>query len=433
MNINEVNFDRYYIWHPYSSITKPLKTYHVVSAKKCKLKLINGKKLIDGMSSWWTVIHGYNHPKINQAIINQIKKVSHVMFGGITHSPAIKLCKKIIKLTPKGLECVFLSDSGSVSIEVALKMALHYWFSKNERKKVKFLSLRGGYHGDTFGALSVCDPKNSMHNIYQGYLPNQEFTNTFDRKFNEKWESGDDLNLVKLIEKHHKKLAAVIIEPIVQGVGGMNFYHKQYLISIKKLCKFYKILLIVDEIATGFGRTGKLFACNYSKITPDILCIGKALTGGAITLAATITKRKVSETICNKKTPEFMHGPTFMANPLSCAASCANLSLIEEGKWIQQVKFIYQEMCKYLYPLIEHSYVKDVRILGAIGVVETKFFVNLENIQNWFVRHGAWIRPFRKLIYLIPPYIISSYELKFLIKLISLSLNDDKNFLYIKN
>ncbi|MDQ1237482.1 MAG: adenosylmethionine--8-amino-7-oxononanoate transaminase [Wigglesworthia glossinidia] len=427
MNINEINFDRHHIWHPYTSMMYPLKTYPVISAKKCLLKLSNGKLLIDGMSSWWTVIHGYNNPKINYAIIKQVRKMSHVMFGGITHFPAIKLCKKLINFAPKPLECIFLSDSGSVAIEVALKMALHYWYAKNKKKNM-FLSLSGGYHGDTLGSISVCDPKCSMHNIYQGYISKQKFMNTFYRNFGDIWQVGDDDNLIKLIEKNYKTLAAVIVEPIVQGIGGMKFYHEQYLISLRKLCDFYKILLILDEIATGFGRTGKIFACDHANIVPDILCIGKALTGGAITLAATLTTRKVSSVICNKQDVSFMHGPTFMGNPLSCAAAYANLKLLEDNTWIDQVKFISYNLLKLLSPLKLHPYVLDVRILGAIGVVETKFFINLENIQKCFVDNGVWIRPFKNLIYLIPPYIISQSEIKKLVNAIFIALNNKKNF-----
>lgn len=427
MNINEINFDRNHIWHPYTSITQPLKTYPVISAKKCNLKLSNGKLLVDGMSSWWTVIHGYNHPKINRAIIKQIKKMSHVMFGGITHIPAVKLCKKIMYFAPKTLESIFLSDSGSVSIEVALKMALHYWNAKNKKKNM-FLSLSGGYHGDTFGAISICDPQSSMHHIYQGYVPKQKFMNVFHRNFGDSWKEGDDKNLIKLIENNHKHLAAVIVEPIVQGIGGMRFYHVQYLITLKELCDFYKILLIIDEIATGFGRTGKLFACNYANIVPDILCIGKALTGGSITLAATLTTQKVSSTICSGKHSSFMHGPTFMANPLSCAAAYANLKLLEDNNWPNQVKFVSHYMSKFLLQLEYHPYVFDIRVLGAIGVVETKFIINLEKIQKCFVSHGVWIRPFKNLIYLIPPYIISKAEIKKLVNAILNALNDKKNF-----
>lgn len=428
MNINEINFDRDHIWHPYTSITKPLKTYPVISAKKCILKLSNKKLLIDGMSSWWTVIHGYNHPKINRAIIKQMKKMSHVMFGGITHIPAIKLCKKIMHFVPKSLESIFLSDSGSVSVEIALKMALHYWYAKNKKKNM-LLSLSGGYHGDTLGAISVCDPKLSMHHIYQGYVPKQKFMSTFHRNFGDSWRTGDDNDLIKLIEKNHKNLAAIIVEPIVQGLGGMRFYHEKYLITLKSLCNFYKILLIVDEIATGFGRTGKIFACNYANISPDILCIGKALTGGAITLAATLTTKKISSVICNSKYSSFMHGPTFMANPLSCAAAYANLKLLEDDNWLNQVKLISYYMLKFLFQLKLHPYVFDVRVLGAIGVVETKFIVNLEKIQKCFVDNGVWIRPFKNLIYLIPPYIISKSEIKKLVNAILCALNDKKNFI----
>ncbi|OQM34332.1 adenosylmethionine--8-amino-7-oxononanoate transaminase [bacterium endosymbiont of Pedicinus badii] len=434
MNFQDIDFDKKHIWHPYTSIKNPLPVYPIVYAKDCYLFLNNGKKLIDGMSSWWSTIHGYNHPIINKAIQNQIKKMSHVMFGGITHQPAIDLCRKLIKIVPKNLECVFLSDSGSVSIEVAIKMALQYWKGKNNTKKNKFFSLKNGYHGDTFGAISVCDPKNSIHDLY--FTKRNLFSNHFlespKRKFGDTWKNTDIFEIEKKIKKYHKEVAALILEPIVQAIGGMNFYHKKYLIKIRELCYKYGILMICDEIATGFGRTGKLFACNYAKISPDILCIGKALTGGTITLAATLTTKKIAYTISNGSTNCFMHGPTFMANPLACASATASLQILENTNWKSLVSKISIELKSGLSKLEKHPMVKNTRVLGSIGVVETKFLINIKNIQKIFVKEGVWIRPFRNIIYLTPPYIISKKNIKKLIIAISKSLDHKKNF-FLKN
>ncbi|WP_367670622.1 adenosylmethionine--8-amino-7-oxononanoate transaminase [Sodalis-like secondary symbiont of Drepanosiphum platanoidis] len=428
MHLNDILFDRKHIWHPYSSITNPLKNYPIISANGFKLTLNNGRKIIDGMSSWWAAIHGYNHPVLNNALIKQIKLMSHVMFGGITHYPAIKLCKNIIKLVPKKLECIFLADSGSVAIEVAIKMVLQYWqLHKNPRKK--FLSFYKGYHGDTFGAMSICDPYNSMHKFYHNFLPKNYFINSLTRGFHEKWKNGDDKDIIFMIEKYNKKIAAVIIEPIVQSAGGMIFYHASYLKTLRELCNYYNIILIFDEIATGFGRTGKLFACNHANISPDIMCIGKALTGGMVTLSATLSSRHIAETISNGPTKCFMHGPTFMGNPLACSAANASLFLLKKENWNLKVSFINKILFSGLISLNKHKRVKNVRVLGAIGVVETFNFINIEKIQKWFVNYGVWIRPFRKLIYLMPPYIINKKSLFILINAISESLDYPEHFL----
>lgn len=428
MQAYDLAFDRRHIWHPYTSMTRPLPTYPVVSADGCELILSDGRRLVDGMSSWWAAIHGYNHPVINQAMKDQIGRMSHVMFGGITHPPAVALCRRLVALTPAGLNCVFLADSGSVAVEVAIKMALQYWQARGEPRR-ELLALRQGYHGDTFGSMSVCDPDNSMHSLYQGYLPPHRFVEAPRRRFDDTWRKGDDAPLAALLGAHHTSLAAVILEPLVQGAGGMRFYHPEYLRRARALCDRYGILLIADEIATGFGRTGEWFACNHAGISPDILCVGKALTGGALTLSATLTRHYIADTLSDGGAGCFMHGPTFMANPLACAAANASLSLLEDESWRQRVAAIAAGLSSGLSPLVNHPRVRDVRVLGAIGVVETTQPVNMAAMQRWFVDRGVWIRPFGKLIYLMPPYIISPPALARLIGAITDALDSPAHFL----
>ncbi|MFP3019196.1 MAG: adenosylmethionine--8-amino-7-oxononanoate transaminase [Arsenophonus sp.] len=410
MDIDDINFDAKHIWHPYTSMAQPTPAYPIVRASLVELELADGKKLIDGMASWWSAIHGYNHPVLNKAAIQQLTKMSHVMFGGITHSAATSLCRQLIDITDDRLECVFLSDSGSVAVEVALKMALQYWQAREE-PRYQFISLEGGYHGDTFGAMSVCDPKNSMHTLYHSYLTSNFFVQAPQCSFYQKWQSDDLIPLQKTLMEQGDKIAGIILEPIVQGAGGMRIYHPNYLTGVRELCDNYNILLIADEIATGFGRTGKLFACQHSSIEPDILCLGKALTGGYLTLSATLTSRHIADTISQGEAGCFMHGPTFMGNPLACAIADANIRLLRNNPWEKWVKNIETQLMLELFPLKNQPQVTDVRVLGAIGVVEMKNKINVTELQRYFVSEGVWIRPFGKLIYLMPPYIITSEQL----------------------
>lgn len=411
---NLLERDRDFVWHPYSSTSSNQAIFPVKSAQGVRIKLTDGRELIDGMSSWWSAIHGYNHPVMNQAISNQLQDMSHIMFGGLTHQPAVDLAEQLISLTPPSLKKVFFVDSGSVAVEVAIKMAIQYWYAKKQPKKQKILTIRHSYHGDTFGAMSVSDPENGMHSLFADTLAQQLFADSPNCRFDQECSDTDIEPIRSQLKEHQHQIAAVILEPIVQGAGGMRFYSPDYLKQVRKLCDQYNALLILDEIATGFGRTGKLFACEHAKIEPDILCIGKALTGGYMTLAATLTNQHIADTISNGEPGVFMHGPTFMANPLACSAGLASLKLLLNSPWQERIKQIENLLTSGLKPCQPYPHVKDVRILGAIGVVELHKAVDMQKIQPQFVEAGVWVRPFNRLIYLMPPYIISKDDLIFL-------------------
>jgi len=403
--------DQKYVWHPYSSLSNPIPAYEVVSAEGVKLRLADGTELIDGMSSWWCTIHGYNHPVLNNAAVQQIGKVSHVMFGGITHAPAVNLCEKLVAITPAGLDKVFLADSGSVAVEVAIKMVFQYWISKGQPEKNKLLSLRNGYHGDTFAAMSVCDPVTGMHHLFEQVVEKHYFAPAPQTGFDQPWDEQDIAEFSQKISDHSHRLAAVILEPVVQGAGGMRFYSPYYLKRVRELCDKHNVLLIADEIATGFGRTGKLFACEWADISPDVLCLGKAITGGYMTLAATLCTDKVSRGICEGEAGCFMHGPTFMGNPLACSVANASIDLLLSADWQSNIQRIESTLKQQLVQFSQLKSVASTRALGAIGVIEMHDPVNMAEIQKQFVEAGVWVRPFGKLVYVMPPFISSDENL----------------------
>ncbi len=414
MNSDDIlALDRQHLWHPYSRPGNNEPLYPVASASGTQLHLSSGESLFDGMSSWWSTIHGYNHPRLNQALCEQSERMSHVMFGGLTHEPAATLAKRLVALSPQGLDYVFISDSGSVAIEVAMKMAMQYWLGLGQQRH-RFLTIKNGYHGDTFAAMSVCDPVNGMHHLFSHCMAQQLFAPAPQTAFDDPWQADDFTEFTQLAHQHQDSIAAVILEPIVQGAGGMRFYSPEYLKQVRQLCDSLGIPLIADEIATGFGRSGKLFACEHADIRPDILCVGKALTGGYMSLAATLCTQKIADTVCQGEAGVFMHGPTFMGNPLACAVANASLALLEENNWQQQVLSIEAGLRSGLAPCRDIPGVKDVRVLGAIGVVELDKAVDMAVIQPMFVAHGIWLRPFGKLVYTMPPYIASPDEIAML-------------------
>ena len=403
-------YDAAHVWHPYSSMSNPQPMLSVDSADGVYLKLTDGTRLIDGMSSWWSALHGYNHPKLNQALIDQSMKMSHVMFGGLTHEPAVTLAKKLIDITSDNLQYVFFADSGSVAVEVSIKMALQYWHAQGKSNKTKLLTVRNGYYGDTFGAMAVCDPVNGMHGKFKNVLAEHIFAEA-PVTINTPWKSDYINDFKQKIAKHHQDIAAVIIEPMVQNAGGIRFYHPEYLQQVRKLCDQYNVLLILDEIATGFGRTGTLFAYEQANIQADILVVGKALTGGYMTLSAVLTSKEVVEGIEADGQGVLMHGPTFMANPLACSVANASIDLLLKSNWQNKVKTIEKQLQQELAACKQLDCVKEVRVKGAIGVVELHEPIDTTWSQPLFSERGVWLRPFGKLVYLMPPFIIESDEL----------------------
>jgi adenosylmethionine---8-amino-7-oxononanoate aminotransferase len=404
-------FDREHVWHPYGSLPGELPSLPVASAEGVRLKLADGRELIDGMSSWWCAIHGYRHPEMDRAVREQLERMAHVMFGGLTHEPAVRLAERLTEIAPQGLEGVFFADSGSVSVEVAIKLCLQFQRALGRTRRTRLLTVKGGYHGDTFGAMAVCDPVGGMHRLFTGVLARHVFAERppdgFAAGLDERWTA----HVRELAAAHVHELAAVIVEPVVQGAGGMRFHAPECVAFLRELCDEHDLLLVLDEVATGFGRTGELFACEHARVSPDIMCLGKALTGGYLTLAATLCTRAVAEVVCVGEGGGLMHGPTFMANPLACAAARASLELLAAGGWRERVGAIEQGLRAGLEPARELPGVADVRVLGAIGVIQLDHEVDVRAATAIAVARGVWLRPFRDLIYTMPPYVIAQDDL----------------------
>ncbi len=408
-------FDREHVWHPYGALPGALAPLPVVSARGVRLTLADGRELIDGMASWWCAIHGYRHPVLDRALGEQLGRMAHVMFGGLTHEPGVRLAERLLELAPEGLAAVFFADSGSVSVEVAIKMSLQFQRARGRPARTRLLTIRGGYHGDTFGAMAVCDPLGGMHSLFTGVLPEHVFAERppdgFQAGLDERWAAG----VSELVARHSDELAAIILEPVVQGAGGMRFHSPECLTLLRRLCDEHELLLVLDEIATGFGRTGPLFACEHAGVRPDVMCVGKALTGGYMTLAATLCTRELAGAVSAGEGGGLMHGPTFMANPLACSVALASIDLLLEGDdgrgWRPRVEAIEKGLREGLEPARALPGVVDVRVLGAIGVVQLERALDMAVATEAAVRRGVWLRPFRDLIYTMPPYVIEEDDL----------------------
>jgi adenosylmethionine-8-amino-7-oxononanoate aminotransferase len=404
-------FDGEHIWHPYGALPASLPALPVVSARGVRLELADGRELIDGMASWWCAIHGYRHPELDGAVREQLGKMAHVMFGGLTHEPAVRLAELLVELAPGGLERVFFADSGSVSVEVAIKLCLQFQRALGRSERTRLLTVRGGYHGDTFGAMAVCDPISGMHSLFADVLPEHVFAehppDGFSRGLDERWAE----RVSELVATHAHELAAVIVEPVVQGAGGMRFHAPECVALLRRQCDEHDLLLVLDEIATGFGRTGAMFASEHAGVAPDVMCVGKALTGGYMTLAATLCTPAVADAVSSGEGGGLMHGPTFMANPLACAVALASLDLLADGGWRKDVERIERGLREGLAPAVDLPGVEDVRVLGAIGVVQLNRDVDVAAVTAMAVDHGVWLRPFRDLIYAMPAYVMDEEDL----------------------